>query len=263
MPLSVGSTPTTTSFNRDLLTGSIPATSQFRVSGYCDVVGTGQQDLWEPGGAYVTPPVGGVQMRIASTSASDEAAGTGARTIKLSYLDANYIQISETITLNGTTPVNTVATNILRIRDMSVKTAGSGDASAGTISLTSTNGSITYSRMASDVNRARHSFFTVPAGKRAFVVAWRTGAAVDTGVSPAHDFGWMRFTLRATCDWEFIRTDRIFQSKLQAMIRDGTSGTILGVPIVLPEKTDIKIVVSASHTGCIATGGFEGWIEDA
>lgn len=261
MPLSIGGQATPISFSRELLIGSIPNSQQFRVSGYNGDLGTAQEDIWEMSGVYVFPPAGGIQMRAVSSSASDAAAGTGARTVKICYLDANYITRSEVVTLNGTTPVNTVATNILRIQDFHVTTVGSSTiGSVGNITLTNTAGSITYSKMSVSVNRARQAIYTVPAGKRAFLVAWRCGGVIDANIN---SFAWMRATLRATADWELARTDGVFQPKSQALILNATSNTIFGVPIALPEKTDVKVIVSSSHVGGIATGGFEGWIEDA
>src|SRR5512135_49274 len=56
-----------------------------------------------------TPQGTNAQRSVKSSSASDTAAGTGAQTITLNYLDAtNILLASETITLNGTTAVNTV-----------------------------------------------------------------------------------------------------------------------------------------------------------
>lgn len=85
--------------------------------------------------AYTEQTVNG-QRSIASTSALDTAAGTGARTIKIEYLDQTGAgPFSETLTLNGTTGVNTVATNICFIEQITVLTAGSTGSNAGVITL--------------------------------------------------------------------------------------------------------------------------------
>lgn len=76
------------------------------------------------------------QRSIASASANDTAAGTGARTIQITYLDATGAgPYTETVTLNGTSYVNTVATNICFIEQMEVLTAGSGLTNAGVLTL--------------------------------------------------------------------------------------------------------------------------------
>jgi hypothetical protein len=81
-------------------------------------------------------PSANAQRSVASSSASDSAAGVGARTITLTYHDATGAgPFTETITLNGTTPVNTVATNICFIEKILVATVGSTRRNVGVITL--------------------------------------------------------------------------------------------------------------------------------
>lgn len=76
------------------------------------------------------------QRSIASSSAADAAAGTGARSLRITYLDQTGAgPFTEILTLNGTVRVNTVATNICFIEQIEVVTAGSGGVNAGTITL--------------------------------------------------------------------------------------------------------------------------------
>lgn len=78
------------------------------------------------------------QRSIVSTSALDTALGTGARTLIITYFTSALLgPFTETITLNGLTAVNTVATNICYIESMEVKTAGTGGSNAGVINLKS------------------------------------------------------------------------------------------------------------------------------
>ncbi len=81
-------------------------------------------------------PSTAAQRSIGSDNAADAGAGTGARTVKIIYYD-NVLAgpFSETVTLNGVTPVNTVATNIRFIESLVVMTVGSDGANMGTISL--------------------------------------------------------------------------------------------------------------------------------
>jgi hypothetical protein len=76
------------------------------------------------------------QRSVSSSSASDTSAGTGARTIRITYYDQTMAgPFTEDITLNGTSTVNTVGTNICFIESLRVLTAGSGGNNAGTITL--------------------------------------------------------------------------------------------------------------------------------
>jgi len=71
-----------------------------------------------------------------STSANDITGGTGARNVKLTYYDSNVNgPFTETITLNGLTAVNTVATNICLIEKLEVFEVGSTGGNAGAINL--------------------------------------------------------------------------------------------------------------------------------
>lgn len=73
---------------------------------------------------------------IKSGSVNDTAAGTGARTVKITYLDQTGTgPLTETVTLNGTTAVNLVNSNHCFIEKMEVLSAGSGGVNAGLLSL--------------------------------------------------------------------------------------------------------------------------------
>jgi hypothetical protein len=76
------------------------------------------------------------QRSVLSSSASDASAGTGARTIKLTYYDQTLLgPFTETVTMNGTSAVNTVGTNICFIEKIEVMTVGNQLSNVGTITL--------------------------------------------------------------------------------------------------------------------------------
>jgi hypothetical protein len=78
----------------------------------------------------------GAQRSLKSSSANDTSAGTGARTVKITYYDASMSgPNTETVTLNGTTAVTTTNTNICFIEEIIVVTVGSNLTNVGTISL--------------------------------------------------------------------------------------------------------------------------------
>jgi len=81
-------------------------------------------------------PTTATRRSLVSTSANDTAAGTGARKVRIVYLDG-YLDgpFSEDVILTGTTPVNTVADDIRFIESLTVTEAGSSGANGGTISL--------------------------------------------------------------------------------------------------------------------------------
>ncbi len=71
------------------------------------------------------PDSGGEQMSVVSEDAGDTSAGTGVRTLRIHYLDASWDEQTEDVTMNGTTAVDTVATDIRFVNDMYSLTVGS------------------------------------------------------------------------------------------------------------------------------------------
>lgn len=111
--------------------GGYPGVSVMHKFGYSEAINTTFSTVWEQGGLYqymATPSI----VKISSTNANDAAAGTGARTIQIFGLDANGLEIDETITMNGQTAVNSVKTYSYVYRAL-VLTAGSGAVAAGII----------------------------------------------------------------------------------------------------------------------------------
>lgn len=113
------------------------------------------------------------QPTIVSSSADDAAAGTGARTVTVTYLDDSFAEHTETVTLNGTTAVTLTADDVYRVNDMNVATVGSGGVTAGDISLK--NGTDTIGYIAAGNNCYRQGVYTVPAGKRLFLTGFKIG----------------------------------------------------------------------------------------
>jgi len=136
------------------------------------------EDVWWDGGDYTGFPTGAAEtFEVLSDDANDTAAGTGARTVRVYTLDANYVEQEIDVTMNGLTGVVTTETG-LRAARAKVMTAGSGGTNAGTItvrhSTTTSNVFITIPPGAG--NQTLIGATTVPADKEA--VLWRIGAGL-------------------------------------------------------------------------------------
>jgi len=108
------------------------------------------------------------QRSIASSSANDTSAGTGARTVQIKYLDQTGAgPFIETLTLNGLTYVNTVATDICFIEQIEVLTAGSTGSNVGILSLKAaiTGGGVTIGTIAAKNNQTFWAHHYVPINK--------------------------------------------------------------------------------------------------
>lgn len=114
---------------------------------------------------FIPKPAAAVAMEVVSDSANDAAAGTGARTVVIAYLDGAYTAKTATITLNGTTPV-AMPENVLRVNSMVVAAVGTfGSNNAGNISVRAAGGlGATYNYMPAGIGISRSSMYTVPAG---------------------------------------------------------------------------------------------------
>ncbi len=127
------------------------------------------------------------QMQVVSTSASDTAVGTGTQKVTIDYLTnpasaTQFTRFSEIVTLNGTVPVNTIATNIDRIERFRASKVGTGAVSAGNISLQSVGGASTYERIDAGENINRTCVHFVPNNYQSIITDIKLGTVSAGGV---------------------------------------------------------------------------------
>lgn len=155
-------------FSPDLYSRQISKISSLSIFGY-NIAGTSTiTDLTSIGAVATVTSV--VTTKISSGSASDTAAGTGARTVQVTGLDVTGAEISEIATLSGQTGV-TLTGSYLAVNDVQVLTAGSGGKNAGIIyvgSGTVTTGvpAVIISGIAVGDNKSLAAKYTVPLGNR-------------------------------------------------------------------------------------------------
>lgn len=125
-------------------------------------------------------PASEAQRSVVSTSTSDtDSGGSGAKVVRIIYLDSNYVLKQEDVTLNGTTPVNTVTSDIRFIERLCVV---KGTYAVGAVKLMSTTGGGGSEVAAVPAGNTGTLFahHYVPAGKQCLVLEW--GATVDHDV---------------------------------------------------------------------------------
>ena len=128
--------------------------STVNIYGYQTSVTTSVIPLWENATTY-TYPSSAITMNLAGTS------GDTAK-ITIVGLDANYLQISETLTLSGATAVPTV-NKYFRINSMFV-TSGSASNPSGAVTLKDVTNTTTYAQINAGIGRTQMAIYTVPAG---------------------------------------------------------------------------------------------------
>lgn len=124
------------------------------------------------------------QRSFVSSSAVDFAAGTGARSVRLTYYDQTLTgPFTEDVTLNGLTPVNTVGTNICYIESIEVLTVGAQLGNVGTISLKAAvaGGGATIGSIAPGDNRTQWAHHYIGVG-RAARISNLFGTILGTGL---------------------------------------------------------------------------------
>ena len=215
--------------------------------GKCVTITTVLRTLWDGPTALYVPPATPIQMQIVSTDAADTAAGTGIHKVQIDYLDTNYIQKSEILTLNGVTAVNTTATNILRVNDMYAIEVGTGRVGAGTISLQAVGGAVTYSLLSIGRNRARTGIYTVPAGYQFNIDLWERSSASTSSI-------YALMSLLATANNGILYPSALIPIDEQILVNSNGVVNYLN-PLIFPAKTDISLAVVGSSATAISGNG--------
>ena len=193
--------------------------------------GTTEETIWDQGGLYEYPTSAST-MTVSSSSTDDAASGTGARTVAIAGLDAEYREISETVTLDAQTAVNTV-NQYLRVYRAMVMTAGSGASNAGNIYIgtgTVTDGvpANTYARISTGEGQTLMAIFTVPAGYTAYIQQ----GTITSGTEQANKYVTARLKVRPF--------GGVFQTKALVTLVNQFIGFDFGVALSIPEKSDIE-----------------------
>jgi hypothetical protein len=184
----------------------------------------------------------------------DSSATSGAQAVAVEYLDTNYGTQWEYVVLNGTTVVNTVATDIFRINSFRVIAAGVNKKPTGNIVIRNTAGTPNYSYITAGYTRARNSAYTVPAGYTLYIaqLTYSFGYA-------ANQTHYSRIYGRATQN-NLFRTDGIFYPFTEVICANSSATINLDFPSKFLEKVDIKVSGVATVTGS-ADIALRGWIE--
>lgn len=123
-------------------------------------------------------------MTLTSSSANDSAAGTGARTVQVTYLDNTMAgPFVTTFTMNGTTAVTASVSNMCYIERITVLTVGSGTSNAGVITLKS--GATTVGTVNAGDLQTFWAHHYVPAGKTSFISGFSVNSTSTTAGSGA------------------------------------------------------------------------------
>ena len=212
--------------------GNVPGIAVASVYGYNpDSKAAVEECVSDISAAYTFPAAPGA-VTISSSSGADTGAGTGAQTVLISGLDAAYLPVSELVILTGAVPVVTTQT-FLRFQDATVQTAGSGGKNAGV--LTATLGGNPQCAIPIGLNTSQLGFYTVPAGFTVYLI--QADFAISEGAVA---------TARGSLSVRPFGGVFLIKDNYVAGSSTGQVTTEYRAPIIVPEKSDVIVVATAS-----------------
>jgi len=235
-------------FYLQIARGQIPGHSVIHKFGRNPNVGGVPETIWEQGGVYTYLTVAST-IYVYGADAQDGADGTGALTVTVQGLDADYNEIDETLTVDGAVSTK----SFLRVYRAFVASAGSLQTNKGDI-IISTGASGTGTVLAKIATigtgtvygqgQTNLALYTIPAGKTGFLTNW------NVGVGAYND------SVTASLYTREVGNGLIFRTRDIMDVPGGIHPRIYQVPFTLPEKTDIEVRAIAS-TGTTMSSTFD------
>ena len=176
------------------------------------------EDIWDVGGEYTYQ-----SSALAMTATSGGGATDNGVEVTVQGLDANYDEISETVTLAGS---GTATTSETYLRVYRAFVAGSQEPT-GDIDIA--NGGTTYARIQDDEHQTLMALWTVPAGYTAYLL--QTDITAFTEQNNKFAVVWVQTR----------ELDGVFRTQDKFAIVENTHHQQYQVPLPIPEKTDIRV----------------------
>lgn len=213
----------------------------FTMLGKNTAVGTTMVDLIGFGSGVITYPNVSA-LAVVSDTSTNTLAGIGVQKVKVVYLDSNNDeQISDEITLNGTTQVTVTKDNVAvtesnGVNDFFGTQVGTNLTATGNIDVINTVNTETYRNIPINSNRSLDGFYTVPNERRAW---YRSGGFGVSTVVGGQD---MTITVRSDTD-PFDRTlfnNKVFTYDTHLLTRSSSAVVDMGVWLPNPAGSTIK-----------------------
>lgn len=248
-------------YTYDIAEGNVPGHTAWHKIGFNLAVVATERDICPfltntstPKNSYVFPTTTST-MTIVSSDANDKAAGSGARTVNVYYLDEAFVAKSVSTTLTGLTTA-TIAVDMYRIQNVRIATCGVSNSTIG--NLTVASGGNTYGYVSAGRTRARQAVWTVPTNTTLYI----NQITYSTGKQAAGQY--IRFTFRANYDEKSnLVLQRGLMMPFSEIVLNNTSFTLdLEQPLRLPQTTDLKVsAISSSSDSADVTCVLRGWTE--
>lgn len=172
----------------------------------------------------VFPNPGGEQTKILSTSASDidSISGTGAKKLRIRYFDSNMVLNDEIISTNGTSSVNSVATDIQIIESFETFQVGTANTAIGTITLSSLDGLRIFAQIDPGNFNFTQALHWVSPGKIGYMTDITVNCAFSGGVT---------FIIFSAVDNTALGGGIVFSQDLYFTMSNNSATMSLNIPI--------------------------------
>lgn len=242
-------------YEQQVSRGEIAGASSIFVYGYLREMDQNVNETLQYQGGLMQYPSSAATVFVSSANTNDTSSGTGVRTLLLEGLDGDYKAVSETITMNGQTQVES-SKSYIRLFKITSVTVGSGGKNAGDIYVATTGASsgvptgTTYLVMESDdisaINTSQAAVYTVPAGHTLYIDLVQFKGSARSTVS---GFGFATIATRTSgADKPFVD---IIEHSLRAMLLDIPFPNYLK----LEEKSDIELRCFTTNSDAKDMGG--------
>ena len=216
---SISRVGTTEPFELQVSRGQIPWHTSLFKYGYNSNIINVEETIWDVGGIYAYPS-SAVAMTVTSASGATDSGVTGI----VFGLDADYNEVSETFTLDGS---GTYTTTQTFLRVFRAYITGSS-APAGNITIA--NGGTTYAQITAGENQTLMAVYTVPAGKSLYV---NQGIATHGTGTSGGVFMTVRFLVR--------NEGEVFRTAVKIDVVESEILYPFAQPLKIPEKSDVEV----------------------
>lgn len=242
----------------DIAEGNVAGHTSYAKLGYNGDVGATEEDIITQGGSYYWIPTA-TALEVLSTgagAANDTIDGTGVQKVKITYLDADYSQQTQTLDMAGGTPVPLTDTTILRVNSIRATQVGTGGVAAGDIICRTVVGTNTVRQISAGFTRGRGLTYTVPLGKTLYI----TSVAVSSGYTTAGKV--VRWIGRAQVDDTDPDTKiSFFQPFFEIITQDSSFHREFEIPVHIPATADLKVSATSNGAGSFCNVALRGWLE--
>ena len=198
----------------------VAGAQQVQLFGFNRSIATAYETVWNNGGGIYTFPTEAITLTVVSSSASDTMP------ILIQGLDANYEPISDVVTLDGTTSVNSNI-QFFRINNVTILSGNN----VGNISLT--NGGTTYAYIEATFGTTQGIVYTTPARNALYI----STAHFTSGTVTGNKYLFSRAMQRSSNGRVLHFWESTFQRDIMFPIT---------VPFRIPPKTDFTIEAKSS-----------------